>query len=69
MNFTEEKIFVSKMLFDFKLSLNMIRKEPLADYEVELILERYDISENDFKEILKKIYNKTLIGIRPGKEQ
>lgn len=69
MNFTEEKIFVSKMLFDFKLSLNMIRKEPLADYEVELILERYDISENDFKEILKKIYNKTLIGIRPGKEE
>ena len=69
MNFTEEKIFVSKMLFDFKLSLNMIRKDPLADYEVELILERYDISENDFKEILKKIYNKTLIGIRPGKEE
>ncbi len=69
MNFAEEKIFVSKMLFDFKLSLNMIRKDPLADYEVELILERYDISENDFKEILKKIYNKTLIGIRPGKEE
>lgn len=69
MNFSEEKNFVSKMLFDFKLSLDMIRKEPLADYEVELILERYDISENDFKEILKKIYNKTLIGIRPGKEE
>lgn len=67
MTLSEEKDFVSNMLFDFKISLAAIRKEPLADYEIELILERYCITESDLKKILEKIYNKTLSGIRPMK--
>lgn len=65
MTLEEEKKFVCGMLHDFKFSLYDLKKVHLMDYEIELICERYKMSEKDFIVILKKIYNKEINNLKP----
>lgn len=64
MTLVEEKEFIQQMLIDFTLSLSYIKKEPLADYEIELILDRYKIKRNELEVILNKIYSKEIKNLK-----
>lgn len=64
MTLVEEKEFIQQMLIDFILSLSYIKKEPLADYEIELILDRYKIKRNELEVILNKIYSKEIKNLK-----
>lgn len=53
-----------QILFDFKLSLYEVRKTPLHDYEIELIMERYNISKEKVVDLFTKVYTKKITMVK-----
>lgn len=56
----EDIILLSQIFFDFKLSSYEVRKTHLHDYEIELIMERYNVSKEKVVDLFTKVYTKKI---------
>lgn len=56
----EDIILLSQIFFDFKLSSYEVRKTHLQDYEIELIMERYNVSKEKVVDLFTKVYTKKI---------
>lgn len=60
----DENILLSQILFDFKLSLCEVRKIHLQDYEIELIMKRYNLPKEKIINLFEKVYSKKITMVK-----